>query len=557
MITILGINCYGHDTSAALLVDGRITQFHEEERFSRKKHTNLYPFHAVIFCLNMAGGAKAIDHIAYPFDVSDEMAQRITEKAQELDTMLTVWYGWANELQEKIRRELRYPHARFSLAAPAHQIGHHEAHMASTFYSSPFERAAVLSLDGVGDLTTTMFGIGEETKLRVLKTIEHPHGIGYLYQNITQHLGFIPSYDEGKTMGLAPYGRPRLAKEFSQLAQLAPEGEVRLNLDYMWHHTTVYEMNPKMAELLGPPRGRNQPFAEHHEDIAYGAQEFAARALIHHVKYLYEQTKCENLCLSGGVALNSCANAKVLANTPFRNIFIPPFVNDGGLSIGAAQWVYHNVLGHPRVEHRNLAYLGFEPGTGEIERAILEAGLIAEQSTEPWRVAAEMIAAGKIVGWYQRRSEAGPRALGNRSILADPRRAEMKDTLNARVKFREGFRPFAPAILEERVSEYFEHDRPEPYMLQVKPIRPETRSVIPAVTHVDGTGRLQTVGEHDNPLFYHLLTELDKLTGVPVVLNTSFNVMGEPIVNKPAEAIACYLKTGMDALVLGNYILRK
>lgn len=557
-MNILGINCYGHDTSAALLVDGKIAQLHEEERFNRQKHTRLYPYQAVNFCLSMnKGGKDAIDFIAYPFRNDNEARQEMKKIAGDFGSLAGGWLDWRLKHFEELTTKLALAGNQFGLDAPSRMIGHHESHMASAFFSSPFEQAAILSIDGLGDLVTTMFGIGEGTKLHVLKTIQHPHGIGYFYTAITQYLGFSPTSDEGKVMGLAPYGRPRFQKAFAKLLALEPEGGIKLNLDYFWHHNTIQQINPRLAELLGPHRERSAAIEERHEDIAYGAQERSEQAYFHHLKHLFELTKCENLCLAGGVALNSCANGKILEHTPFQNIFIPPFVHDAGTAIGAAQRLYHHKLGNPRIEHKNLAYLGYEPGEGEIKKALTEAGITYQRINDPAKKAASLIAEGKIIAWYQRRSEAGPRALGNRSILADPRRAEMKDLLNARVKFREGFRPFAPTVLLEHVSDYFEYDKPEPFMLQVCPVTEDKREVIPSVTHVDGTGRLQTIASNDNPLFYNLISEFEKLTGVPVVLNTSFNVMGEPIINRPEEAIQCFLKTGIDVLFLDDYLVTK
>ena len=556
-MNILGINCYGHDTGAALLVDGRIAYFSEEERFNRIKHTREYPYSAIVACRTAMKKKKLgnIASICYPFRIDDELLNELQQEMETADPKTSIYeYNRRNilDLRQKVEIVRRY-----EPTAPFCFIGHHESHLASTFFSSPFERAAILSIDGSGDLLSTMFGIGEGTHIRKLKAIRLPHSLGYVYSSFTQYLGFQRLSDEGKVMGLAPYGKPTYRREFEQFIRLTADGGIELDLNYFWHHEDLARINPRMVELLGPFRRKQDPLEDRHADIAFCLQERTEQAFFHLLRHLHAMTGCDDLCLAGGVTLNSCANGKILENTPFKRIFIPPFVHDAGTAIGAAQWQYHHVLGKPRHSHRNLAYLGYAPSDDEIEQR-LKSFLLPRQSViDPGATAARLIADGHIIGWYQNRTEAGPRALGNRSILADPRDPGMKDKLNSQVKFREGFRPYAPAVLVERLSEYFDLDTPEPYMLRVRAIREEKRKIIPAVTHVDGTGRLQTVSREDNPSFYHLLEEFDRLTGVPIVINTSFNVMGEPIVNKPEDAIRCFYTSGLEALILGRYLLVK
>jgi carbamoyltransferase len=437
---------------------------------------------------------------------------------------------------------------------------------------SPFARAALLSIDGFGDFVSTMWGAGEGNAVEVLGQVEYPHSAGILYTATTQFLGFPHYGDEGKVMGLAPYGRPRFAEEFRDMIRTEEGGRFRLNLDYFRHHAEGVEMSwdegspsvgrvfsDEYAKRFGPPRAPGAPLTERERDIAASLQQRLEEVGFHVLRHLHERTGLRDLGLSGGVALNSVMNGKILLNTPFERVFVQPAAGDSGTAVGVCYQIYNGALARPRSPYvMEGAYTG--PGfSGEEIRAELERGGLAYESytdAEVTRRAARDIAGGAVVGWFQGRMEFGPRALGNRSIVVDPRRAEMKEVLNERIKRREPFRPFAPSILEERVGDYFEQTHPAPTMLMVYQVREERRAEIPAVTHVDGSGRLQTVSAALNPRYHRLISDFSELTGVPVLLNTSFNE-NEPIVCTPRHAVECFLKTRMDVLYLGNHAVRR
>ncbi|HET9711301.1 MAG TPA: carbamoyltransferase C-terminal domain-containing protein, partial [Pyrinomonadaceae bacterium] len=457
------------------------------------------------------------------------------------------------------------------LRARFHNVEHHRAHLASCFFVSPFERAALLSIDGFGDFISTMWGVGEGNSIEVLGHVEYPHSTGIVYTATTQFLGFPHYGDEGKVMGLAPYGKPRFIREFRDIIRTEENGQFRLNLDYFRHHTEGVEMtwdhgspvigrvfSNEYAKLFGPPREPGAPLTDRDRDIAASLQLRLEEVGFHILNHLHEQTGLTDLGLAGGVAYNSVMNGKILLNTPFKRVFVQPAAGDSGTALGACYHIYNQLLNGPRGEVMTGAYTGPEFSSHEI-RAVLEQSALTFESyndEELTKRAAQDIAAGLVVGWFQGRMEFGPRALGNRSIVVDPRRAEMKEILNDRIKKREPFRPFAPSILEERVGDYFEQTHPAPTMLMVYQIREERRSEIPAVTHVDGSGRLQTVSREVNERYYQLISDFAELTGVPVILNTSFNE-NEPVVCTPQEAIECFRKTKMDVLYLGNYAIRR
>jgi carbamoyltransferase len=465
-----------------------------------------------------------------------------------------------------------------SIRAPFHRIEHHVAHLASTYFVSPFDHAAVLSVDGLGDFASAMWATGEGNKLHPYGVTTFPHSLGMYYTALTQYLGFWKFGDEYKVMGLGAYGTPRFLDEFRKIVRADSGMKLRLNLDYFTHQLQGPEMTwrdagttPVLGRLfsaylekrLGPTRKADEPVEQRHRDLAASMQAALEEVLLKHVSELAARTKEKSLCLAGGVAFNCVANGKMLDHTPFEKIYVQPAAGDAGLSVGAAFSVQHSILGRPRSFVMEHAGWGPSYSHAEIAEAVRQRipnsdGIeIEEMDEDPLaQAAAREIADGRILGWYQGRAEWGPRALGNRSIVADPRRAEMKDILNERIKHREMFRPFAPSILEEATGEYFERTHPSPFMTFAYHVRPEKRSVIPAPTHVDGTARLQTVSRRTNPLYWKLIRAFGDLTGVPVVVNTSFND-NEPIVCKPEEAIDCFLRTRMDALVMGNLILRR
>jgi len=578
---ILGINAYHGDSSACLIKDGSLITAAEEERFRRIKHWAGFPEKAVKHCLWSAGlGLEDIDYIAINRDPKANLYKKVLFTLRKRPSFALIKDSLKNALKVKdikIIMSERLGMKGQKIKAELYHIEHHRAHMASAFFVSPFERAAILSIDGFGDFVSTMMEIGEGNKIEVIDQVNFPHSLGLFYTALTQYLGFPKYGDEYKVMGLSAYGRPIYLKEMEEIVRLKQNGRFELNLDYFVHHSEGVSMlwedsepilgraySDRLIEKFGPERRYGEPITEHHQDIAASLQAMYEKAFFHILNYLYERTKIKNLCLAGGCALNSVANGKIFDNTPFKEVYIQPAANDAGGSLGAAYYLYHQIFGKQRNFVMDKVYWGPDFSEAEISEKLkvrseeLNNCKIEKIDNEDklCKKVAKYIADGKVVGWFQGRMEWGPRALGNRSILVDPRRAEMKDILNARIKRREPFRPFAPSILLEAVGEYFEKDYPDPFMIKVYPIKEDKRKVIPAVTHVDGTGRLQTVSKEENPLYYKLIKEFEKITGVPVVLNTSFNE-NEPIVCTPDEALDCFLRTKMDVLVLGNVIICK
>ena len=626
---ILGINAYHGDAAAALIKDGRIVAAVEEERFNRIKHCAGFPTESVKYCLRIAGiEIDAVDHVGISRDPSAHLhkkvlfaarraakeivgsrqtaegrkqkavgsEQNIATIAEVSDAFLrgaspTVREGSnenGNGNRRSILRQIKnrlgnaakvrdsskelaraLGAAGSNLRAQFHNIEHHRAHLASSFFVSPFERAALLSIDGFGDFISTMWAAGEGNSIEILGQVEYPHSTGIVYTATTQFLGFPHYGDEGKVMGLAPHGRPRFIKQFRDLIRTEADGKFSLNLDYFRHHAEGVEMtwdngSPKIgrifsdeyARTFGSPRQEGEPLISRDRDIAASLQLRLEEVAFHILNHLHERTGLTDLGLSGGVAYNSVMNGKILLNTPFQRVFVQPAAGDSGTALGVCYQIWNQLLRQPRVEVMETAYTGPEFSDGEIRAELDRSGLKYEtlSDQETTRRAARDIAGGLVVGWFQGRMEFGPRALGNRSIVVDPRRAEMKDLLNTRIKKRESFRPFAPSILEEQVGEYFEQTHPAPTMLMVYQVKPERRAQIPAVTHVDGSGRLQTVSKKINPRYYELISGFHELSGVPVVLNTSFNE-NEPIVCTPREAIECFVKTKMDVLYLGNCVV--
>jgi carbamoyltransferase len=576
---ILGINAYHGNASAALVADGQLVAAVEEERFNRVKYAAGFPVRAIRYCLAEAGiTLQEVDHVAIPRNPWARLprklfyALRMPRFARERAKVLSRFASLEDVLAESFG--LRRDH----LAAKFHRIEHHLAHLASTFFVSPFEQAAVLSADGLGDFASTMWATGRGNRLAVHGAVAFPHSLGMYYTAITQYLGFLKFGDEYKVMGLAAYGEPAYLDEFRHIVRAEDGLRFRLGLEYFRHHRDGAEMSwaegdktPVLGRLfsdhlvqrLGPARDPAEPLEPRHRNFAATLQARLEEVYFQMLNALYERTRQKALCLAGGVAFNCVANGKIFARTPFEHVYVQPAAGDAGLAVGAAYYVYHQILGHPRTFVMEHAYWGPGFSPEQIRRAIAASPAsrggfrIAELPPEGLtRETAKQIAAGKIVGWYQGRAEWGPRALGNRSIVADPRRPEMKQILNERIKHREIFRPFAPSILEEAVGDYFTCTHPSPFMTLAYPVRAEKRTLIPAPTHVDGTGRLQTVSRTANPLYWQLIKEFASLTGVPVVLNTSFND-NEPIVTTPEEALDCFLRTKMDVLVLGPYWIAK
>ncbi|HYK88311.1 MAG TPA: carbamoyltransferase [Acidobacteriota bacterium] len=571
---ILGINAYHGDASAVLMRDGQIVAAVEEERFNRVKHSAGFPLLAIRYCL-LRAGIKITDvaHIGISRVPSAHLINKITFVLynrlmfthQGLDRLRSV--EKVRNLKTVLAESLGIREA--DLGMEFHNVEHHVAHMASSFLVSPFETAAVLSIDGFGDFCSTMLGSGSGTKLEKIESIMFPHSLGLFYTSMTQYLGFQKYGDEGKVMGLAPYGEPRYLDRMLEIVQPDGHGGFHLNLEYFTHHTRGVEMSwdegsphigrvysDKFFELLGPARQPFEEITQHHRDVAASMQKCLEIYLFRILNQLYRYSGSTNLCLSGGVAYNSVANGLIRQNTPFREVFIQPAAGDSGTALGVAFYIWNTLLGNPRGCVMADAYLGPEYSESELAQALHSFGITYERCEDIEERAADLLAAGKIVGWFQGRMEFGPRALGNRSILADPRQPEMKDVLNRRIKHRESFRPFAPAVLEEYVEEYFENSCPSPFMLMVFKVRPEKRPAIPATEHVDHTGRVQSVSKSVNPKFWNLIDAFRRRTGIPLVLNTSFNE-NEPIVCSPQDALHCYATTKMDALVLENFLITR
>ncbi|MFA0751478.1 MAG: hypothetical protein SLRJCFUN_001881 [Candidatus Fervidibacter sp.] len=575
---VLGINAYHGDASAAILVDGELLAAVEEERFTRIKHTAGFPAHAVRYCLQAAGVTiQEVDHIAIPRNPRARLVQKLlyAVKLPRFALERVRVLGRFGRIKEALAQALEVdPKA---IKATFHRVEHHLAHLASSFFVSPFERAAVLSLDGLGDFASGMWGIGEGNRITVWGSVPFPHSVGMYYTAVTQFLGFWKYGDEYKVMGLSAYGEPEFLEEFRQMLRVNDGMGYEMDLRYFRHHTDGPTMTweagePQLGRLFseefirrfGDPHPPRTPVGRREENLAASLQARLEEVVLHQINALYrlvaERTKqpTNALAYAGGVAFNCVANGKIFDATPFEHLYIQPAAGDAGLAIGAAFYVWHQVLGYPRKFVMEHAYWGPEFSDADIRRALERHGLAYRQLDRETlvRETAQRIAQGKVVGWFQGRMEWGPRALGNRSIVVDPRRPEMKDILNKRVKHREPFRPFAPSVLEEYTGEYYEHSYPSPFMLLAYKVRPEKRDEIPAPTHVDGTGRLQTVSQKTNPLYWRLIDEFRKLTGVPVVLNTSFNE-NEPIVCTPDEAIDCFLRTHMDVLAIGSFLVER
>ena len=578
-MNILGINAYHGNASAALVCDGQLIAAVEEERFNRVKYAAGFPAEAIRYCLREAGITIAdVDHVAVPRNPWARLATkmwyalRMPRFARERAKVLAQFVGIPEALASAFDIDPKQLGARF------HRVEHHQAHLGSAFFVSPFEQAALLSADGLGDFASTMWATGEGNRMRVHGAVAFPHSLGMYYTAITQYLGFLKFGDEYKVMGLAAYGEPAYLDEFRRIVRCNGSLGFRLGLEYFSHHREGAEMSWQQAdstpvlgrlfsdhlvERLGPTRPVEAPVEQKHKNLAATLQARLEEVLFQNLNALHARTGQKSLCLAGGVAFNCLANGKIFDRTPFERVFVQPAAGDAGLAMGASYYVYHHVLGRPRSFVMKHSYWGPGYSGEEVREAVRQsrlaaAGVEISQLSEEQLVqaAARRIADGNVLGWFGGRAEWGPRALGNRSILADPRRAEMKDVLNQRIKHREMFRPFAPSILAESVGEYFENSHPSPFMTFAYGVRPEKRNALVAPTHVDGTGRLQTVERETNPRYWKLIREFGNLTGVPAVVNTSFND-NEPIVCRPAEAIECFLRTRMDALVLGDFLISR
>jgi carbamoyltransferase len=580
---ILGINAYHAGASACLLRDGELIAAAEEERFKRVKYWAGFPSQAIRYCLAEAGiSAYDLAHVGISRNPNANLHKKLWFALRQRPDLRFIRDRMANaarvrDLRTALIEALQLQPSR--LQATFHNVEHHLAHMASAFFVSPFHEAAILSVDGMGDFVSTMWGVGRGERLYVLGEIGFPHSLGIFYTAVSQWLGFPKYGDEGKVMGLAPYGQPKYLDEMRSLVRLHRDGTFELEPDAFLHQARGANMtwdddtpvlgtlySPKLTDLFGPPHDSTSdawfdlasPANKPYLDVAASLQAMLEEAELGLTRMLHAQTGLKALCIAGGVGLNSTVNGKIRLQQHFDEVFVQPAASDSGTSLGVAHYIYHQLLGCPRKYVMTNAALGPGFDDAAIEMALAKQALACQtfEDAELCRVVAQLIEQGNVVGWYQGRMEWGPRALGNRSILADPRRENMKHILNARIKHREPFRPFAPSILAEATGDYFEQDYPDPFMTKVYNVRPEMRELIPAVTHVDGTGRLQTVDRASSPLYWQLIKEFEALTGVPVVVNTSFND-NEPIVCTPQEAIDCFLRTRMDVLVLGHHVVRK
>ncbi len=559
---ILGISCFYHDAAACLLRDGEVVAAASEERFTRKKHDAGFPQNAIRYCLEEAGiGIENLNYVGF-YDKPFVKFERI----------LTTYLGVAPKgikswvmavplwMKEKI-----FMRKTIQGMLPGYEgdilfAEHHESHAASSFYCSPFDEAAILTLDGVGEWATTAKGTGRGEEIQLTHEIHFPHSLGLLYTALTYYLGFKVNSGEYKVMGLAPYGQPTyFDRMMDQLIDVKPDGSFKLNMDYFAFTYDLRMINGKFEDLFeGPPRVPETWLNQREFDIAASVQKVTEEVVLRLCRSLHSETGLDNICLAGGVALNCVANGKIIKETPFTNIYVQPAAGDAGGALGVAKLIWHRYLGKERQRPLPNAYLGPQYSNDQIRSYLNENGVPYREvsSDDLVEEVARLIEEKNVIGWFQGRMEFGPRALGSRSILGDARDPEMRNTVNMRIKFREGFRPFAPTVTLEGCSEWFDLDLPSPYMLLVADVR-EGKRKIPSVTHVDNSARIQTVSEAENPLYYRLLKAFERRTGVPVIINTSFNVRGEPIVRTPADAYLCFMRTDMDYLAMGNFLLDK
>lgn len=573
---IIGINAYHADSSAAIFVNGKMIAAIEEERFTRVKHWAGFPNQSIQFCLREAGiQINQVDYFAIGRDPSAKFWKKIiyllknpkgsfkvvrnrlqnSRQVQTVGKELEIMFGISED---------QFKHKIFN-------VEHHRSHLASAFFASPFNEAACISIDGSGDFTTTMRAIGQENSIHIIDSVDFPHSIGIFYSAFTQWLGFPHYGDEYKVMGMAPYGEPKYMNKLEDVIHLSENGLFSLNLKYFRKGTQGIihygeDHVPIVASLFtdhlidqfGPARSKDVSLTQFHKDMAASVQKMTERVIFHMLNDLHKKSGCTNLCIAGGVAQNSVANGKITRNTPFKNVYVPSAGHDAGISMGAALYTQHVIAGIERQPQILSAYTGSRFSNDEIKEILTRLNVSFQElgDEELYEKVTNRLIEGGVVGWMTGRSEFGPRALGARSILADPRRQDAKEILNLKIKRRESFRPFAPSILKEYVHDFFEVDEPVPFMERVFPIRPEKRALIPAVTHVDGSGRLQTVDAEISPRYYALIDTFRKKTGIPILLNTSFNE-NEPIVNSPEEALACFSRTQMDMLVMENILVER
>lgn len=558
-MNILGISCFYHDSAAALVQDGQVTAAVEEERFTRKKHTSDFPEQAVKYCLDQAGiTIDDIDYIGF-YELPEKKFNRLISTHmsffphtfQQFRPFVARWMMRNLRMENIIRETLKFK-------GKIVFVDHHLSHAASAYLPSGFDKAAILTIDGVGEWTTTAQGIGEGNQVKLTKEIRFPDSLGLLYSAVTYYLGFKVNSGEGKVMGLSSYGKPRFLEKFKELIDIKEDGSFHLNLDYFKFHCGLEMINDKFDSLFKCRREPESEIKQEHQDLAATLQAVLEESILKMVKAIHKETGLTKLCIGGGVGLNSVTNGRIIRETPIKDIFIQPASSDAGSSLGAALYVYNCML--DKKERWNMdCYLGHRATGDEVKQYLDKSGVKYRELGEEDLIneVARMLSENKMVGWYQGRMEFGPRALGNRSILANPGHPEMKDILNSRVKFREHFRPYAASALEEKLGDFFDYSYPSPFMLLVYNVLEDKRSVIPSVTHVDGTCRIQSIRPDQNGIYYKLIKRFYELTEIPMVLNTSFNIRGEPIIRDVKDAVNCFRKTDLDALAAGNCLLIK
>jgi len=561
-MNILGISCFYHDSAACLIKDGIVVAAAEEERFTRKKHDTSFPVNAINYCLKEGNiNINQIDYIAF-YEKPLLKFERLL--SQHLEMFPRSFWSFYKALPSWITEKLRVPSVirkKIKYKGEILFIEHHLAHAASAFLVSPFEEAAILTVDGVGEWATASYGYGKGNEITLLKELKFPNSVGLLYSTVTAHLGFSVNNSEYKVMGLSPYGKPTYYDNFKKVVDVKEDGSIELDMSYFDYHYKLTMPGKKFAEEFGPVRKPNEEVTQKHKDIAASLQKITEEIIFKMLNHLYKETKMKNLCIAGGVALNSVANGKITKNTPFKNVWIQPAASDAGTSLGAAAYANNVIFGKKRDYVMKLAYLGPSFSTEYIKNFLDSRKIVYKKfknDSSLIKLTANLIFNNNVIGWFQGRMEWGPRALGARSILSNAANPKMKDILNLKVKHREHFRPFAPVISKEDVHDYFEIDKDEePFMLFVYPFKEKKKKLVPSVVHVDGTGRLQTTSEEENRLYYGVIKEFEKLSGVPILVNTSFNIRGEPIVCTPEDAYKCMMGTGIDYLVMENFLIKR
>ena len=560
---ILGLNYYFHDSTACIVKDGKLIAAIEEERLNRDKHTQAFPVMAIDRCLKLADlSYEDIDHIAVSIKPTTNWKQKVVFLLKHLGSFMPfIGHYLVNAYAKQRRFWIWYgQHFKTKEEGPkVHFIEHHLTHVAGSFFVSPYEEAALLGIDGSGEWATSWLGYGKNNTVTRFEQSYFPHSLGSFYEAVTEFCGFRPNYDEGKTMGLAPMGNPNtFINEVRKLVTVDKSGKIKIDLSYFnYQHIVGKRCSDKFYKTFGRPRIHGEEFEQHHMDVAAAFQKVLEERLLEICDILYQKTKAKFLVLSGGVSLNSVVNGRIVRESPFEDIYVMPAAGDNGTAIGAAYYLYNGILGNPRNFVHNNPYVGTSYTNEEIKKVIDGAKLEAEYIDDICQKTADLLAEGNIIGWFQGPMEIGPRALGSRSILANPAFPQMKDKINAEVKFREAYRPFAPSALVESYKDFFDLKVEAPFMLKVCNVLEDKQHLIPSITHVDGSARLQTVKKELHPRYHEVIEKLGERTGIPVVLNTSFNIQGEPVVESPKDALRCFYSTGLDYLAIGNYLLSK